>query len=98
MAHAADIAKENSVGRFVWPTDELHSRFLRGEIPFFSGAPFTRRYQIEPGVGTAPRTRHNMVQRQVFFGSAKLAFKIIALENILSCQIYPFVRGIDVPV
>ena len=98
MAHAADIAKENSIRGFVRSSDELHAGFFRCEITFFSVTPFTRCNQVEPGVGTAPRTRHNMIQRQFSFGSAKLAFKIITLENILSRQIDPFVGSIYIPV
>jgi hypothetical protein len=98
MTHATHIAEEYSIRGLVGSSNKLHTGFFRGEVTFFCVTPFTRCYQVEPGVSTAPRTRHNMVQRQFSFGSAKLAFKIITLENILSRQIDPFVGSIHIPV
>lgn len=82
----------------MWLLLRNHACLLRCIISFSGVAPFTRCYQVHPGVGTAPRTGYHMVQREIFFGSAILTFKVVALENILAREIHSFIGGMHIPV
>lgn len=92
------VLQKNGIGGFVRMLPQFHLGLLGGEITFSGVASFARCYQVGPGVRTTARTGYNVVQREIFTGTAILTFEIIAFENVLPGKVHPFERRTYVPV
>lgn len=98
LLHAADVAEEKGIGRLERTADHGHARLFRGIVTLFCIAPFALCHQVQPGMRAAPRTWDHMVQRKFSFGAAILAFKTVALEDILTGKTHPLIGSIDITI
>jgi hypothetical protein len=93
-----EIFKEDRVRWFAWFFAQGHKRFFGRKVAFLGVALFACRHKICPGVLATLRARRDMVDGQIAFGPAILAFMIVALEYILPGKINALVRGVNISI
>src|SRR5829696_4790188 len=82
--------------RLAWFLAQCHPRFGRELTPFAVVARLTGRDEIVPGVHSAPRARHDVVDGQVVtLPSAVLAGVAVADEDLTPRQLDPRPRSVD---
>jgi hypothetical protein len=92
------IFEKDRIGWFVWFSAQRHIGIFGRVFPFFGVTFFAGGNQVDPRIRTTSRTRHDVIDRQIFLGAAILTFMVIALEYILPGKINALVRGVNISI
>lgn len=92
------LLEKNGVGGLEGLPLQGHSCFFRGKIALAGIASLTCGDQVGPGLPATTGTGQDMIQREVFFCAAVLAFKPVSPEDILTGKADDFIRSVDIAI
>lgn len=92
------VFQENRIRGLMRFSAQRHVGLFRSIISFFGVAFLTGSSEVQPRIATTASAGHYMIDRQLLFGAAVLAFVVVAFKYILPGKINALVRGVNISV